>query len=198
MPTPTWPATLNPSSVEWRLVSNTSRFVSPFNGAVETQERPGARWQVTLGYDQWRREDIAEYEAFLVALRGSAGRFYLWNHARETIRGYLGAPQFKSLDQGTGQLVTGNWPANRSGVLLKGDMIGVGGELKMVVEDANSDGGGTAWVQAEPPLRTTPPLDTPIVITKAAGLFMLLDDDQAGFSYQGPLGGFSIQVMEAF
>ncbi|MBL3601304.1 MAG: hypothetical protein JMN25_15805 [gamma proteobacterium endosymbiont of Lamellibrachia anaximandri] len=199
MATPTWPATLRPSHVEWRLVSNTGKFVSPFTGSVESQERQGARWLVTLSYDQWRRHEIAEYEAFIVALRGCAGRFYLWHHARENPRGLVGgAPLVMGADQTGDSLITDGWTPSLNGVLLPGDHIGVAGELKMVVEQADSDALGQSTLRIEPPIRTIPSDNTALILTQATGLFMLVDDEQAGFSHDGPLTGFTIQVMEDF
>ncbi|MEJ1353086.1 MAG: hypothetical protein RPU13_13835 [Candidatus Sedimenticola sp. (ex Thyasira tokunagai)] len=197
MATLTWPTSLRPSEVEWRLVSNSSTFTSPFSGATKTQERPGARWMATLVYDQWRRHEIQAMEAFVVALRGSAGRFYLWNHARETPLGSAaGVPLVKGANQVGAGLETKDWTPDQAGLLLAGDYIGVNGELKMVVADADSDAGGNATLVIEPPLRNSPLDNAPITITRPTAKFMLVDDEQAGFRYQGPLGGFSIDVME--
>lgn len=200
MAIPTWPATIAPSRAEWRLKSNTGKAFSPFDGSVETQERPGARWIATLVYDKWRRQDLAEYEAFLVALRGAAGRFYLWNHAREDPQGTaLGTPLVQvSPPPTTTSIDTYGWTVSQTGLLLPGDYFGVDGELKMVTTQVDSDATGYALVEFEPPIRGTPVVDTPILTTAPTATFMLVDDDQTAFDYQTLFGNFSIQVMEAF
>lgn len=87
MTTPTLPISPRPTRVRWRKLDNNTSYRSPFTGASETQERPGSRWAATLEFKDWRRDELADLEAFLWSLRGSAGRFWLWHHAREEIRG---------------------------------------------------------------------------------------------------------------
>lgn len=200
MPTLTWPTAIRPSSMRWRLLSNTARFVSPFNGEVETQERPGARWMAELEFDRaWRRFEIAAFEAFLVQLRGSAGRFTMHNFARETPQGIAtGAPLVVGAAATGTSLPTDGWTANEPGILLTGDYIGVNGELKMVVSDADSDALGAATLTIEPPLRSSPPDNAVITVTKPTTLFMLVDDEQTVFDYVKSQAGFSLSIMEAF
>jgi len=193
----TWPTALRPSEMVWRPVPNTAKFVSPFSGKVKTQEFPGSKWMATLIYEDWRRHEMQAYEAFLVSLRGSAGRFYLWNHARETPLGIAtGTPLVNGAGQEGASLMTDGWTPNQAGILLGGDYIGVNDELKMVVDDADTDATGQATLSFEPPLRASPPDNDPVILTRPTARFLLVDDEQAAFSYKGPLGSFTIDVME--
>ncbi|TVO70912.1 hypothetical protein FHP88_15775 [Sedimenticola selenatireducens] len=199
MPTLTWPTSLRPSDMQWRLQTNTTGFTSPFTGKTTTQEWPGARWMATLVYDQWRRHEIQAMEAFLVALRGSAGRFYLWNHARENPLGAAtGTPLVNGANQVGANLITDGWTPNQAGILLAGDYIGAGGELKMVIADVDADATGSATIPIEPPLRYSPTDDSAVIVNSPTTTFKLVDDEQTAFDYKGVLGGFSIDVIEAF
>lgn len=89
MPSATFPTLVQaaPTTLEFGLVSNTQTFVSPLNGTVQTLEMPGARWRASFSFENLSDADAATLQAFLVTLRGQAGRFYLWNFARSTPRG---------------------------------------------------------------------------------------------------------------
>lgn len=64
------------SESRFGLVSNTRSFRSPLSGQVQTVEQPGARWQAEYRLPPMKRAQMAEWQSFLVRLRGGAGRFY--------------------------------------------------------------------------------------------------------------------------
>jgi hypothetical protein len=199
MPTLAFPTSIRPVSVDWRLVFNTRSFLSPLSGDTQTRETPGARWACALSFEHLRRDEVATLEAFLARLRGAAGRFTIWNHARENPRGVAtGAPVVDGAANSGGTLATPGWTASVTNILRAGDLIGVNGELKQVVVDANSDALGKVTLTIEPPLRATPADGATITTVKPTATFRLLDDDQGGARYRRALTSLQFQAVESF
>lgn len=87
-------------------------------------------------------------------------------------------------------------PGSTAGLARAGDMIEVGGELKRLVADINSDSGGGAQALFEPPLRASPPDDAPVIFRSPMGRF-LLEDEAAGWgSRPGVLSDFTLSLVE--
>ncbi len=199
MPTLAFPASIRPVSVDWQLVFNTRSFPSPLSNDTQTRETPGARWVCSLSFEHLRRDEVAALEAFIVRLRGAVGRFTLWNHARETPRGVAtGTPVVDGAANAGGTLATRGWTPSITNSLRAGDLIGVNGELKQVVTDANSDANGKVTLTIEPPLRATPADGATITTVKPTATFRLLDDNQGGSRYRRALTSLQLQAVESF
>ena len=180
MTTLTMPTTPKVRMARFGLISTTQAFRSPLNGVVQTLELSGARWQGTWSYPPMERDQIAAWQAFLVKLRGMAGRFNGFDPKAVTPRGTAtGTPAVKGGSQTGASLITDGWTAGVTGIMKAGDYFSVGGELKMVTADANSDGSGDATLAFEPPLRASPSNDAPLTVTSATATMMLADDNQA-------------------
>jgi hypothetical protein len=186
------------STLEWGLISNTLSFSSPLNGSEQTLEMPGARWAATLPYPSLNLSDAALVRAFLSQLRGKAGRFYMWNMAYENRRGTAGGtPIVSGAGQTGASLVTSGWP-NSTTVLKAGDFVGIGGELKIMVADATSNGSGVATLAFSPPLRAAPSNGSAIVTTKPTCIMRLADDSQKWLTRPGHVSDFMIDCVESF
>lgn len=189
------------SSVVWKLRSRTQVFTSPLVGTTQTLELPGSRWAAEIAFPILKADEKRALSAFLVQLRGRAGRFYLSDLSNRGPAGsVLGTPVVDLSVSNTSVLIgSSGWTANSSGVLLAGDMIGFStGELKMVVADVDSDSSGQAIIQVEPPCRTQPGDATPIVTSSPTCVMRLSDDDQASWKASPPLlYEFSISCEEA-
>lgn len=178
---------ISPASLEWRLVSNTQVFKSPLSGATQTLELPGARWAAALSYFNLEVAQLRVLSAFLVRLRGQAGTFTLHDFARPTPEGLAtGTPVVSGAGQSGNTLVTTGWTTSITGILLAGDYIQVGDELKMVVADANSDGSGGATLTIEPPWRNSPANGVGIV-TNQPKCIMRLADPETGWKTSPPV-----------
>ena len=200
MTTLTFPSSVSPSSIEWGLKSNTQSFTSPLNSSTQTLELPGARWYATLNFTNLNAEKGRILYAFLAQLRGSSGRFYLYDAAFSTPRGVgTGTPLVKGASQTGTSLDTDGWTTSTTGILLAGDYIEVNGELKLVVADVDSDGSGNATLTIEPPLRSSPGDNDPITVTNPKATMMLIDDNQNKRSSSSIYSNnFSISCIEAF
>ncbi len=192
-----FPVEIGVAAAEWYLVSNTQTHESPLSGAMQTLELPGARWAATLTISKKKAEQARPLAAFLISLRGQAGNFYLHDHTHPTPRGAAaGTPVVYGASQTGSQLITSGWNVNVPDILLAGDYIQVGNELKMVVADADSDANGRATLQIEPPWRNSP-TDAAAIITDHPRALMKLTDNKQGLKSQpGPFSSTTITCVE--
>lgn len=180
MPTLALPTVLTrPSSIEWRLDSNTQQFTSPLSGATQTLALPGQRWSFTFTYPYISRANADAVSVFTAQLRGMAGRFKTGNPARSTPLGTAtGTPVVAGASQLGISLATSGWTASTL-VLKAGDFIEVNGELKLITADVTSGGTGLATLAFEPPMRAAPANLAPIVTASPGATFRLKEDSQA-------------------
>lgn len=199
MTTLTFPSII-PNSTEWSLQSNTQQHRSPLSGTIQTLELAGARWSASLRFDSLTQSDARTMMAFLVQLRGGAGRFYLYDHSLPVPRGTAtGTPLVNGASQTGTSLTTDGWTINITGILKAGDYIGVNGELKMVTADCNSNGSGQCTVTFEPPLRSSPADNAAITVTRPTCTMMLTGDDQTKWSGNpGYRSSFVLTCVEPF
>ena len=187
------------------LVTNTQRFISPLNGAVQTRELPGARWSLSVTLPPMQRGQAAAWQAALAKLRGGANRFLAGDPDARTPRGVAtGTPLVNGAAQTGGSLATDGWTASTTNILRAGDYISftngdANAELHMVVEDANSNGSGEATLAIEPPIRSAPADNAALTVTSAVCEMALVDDDQAAWDAdQMSIYGISFSGVEVF
>lgn len=176
MATLDWPADIVPSKATWGLQSNTETFSSPLNRSVQTVERPGARWKVSLEFPPMDSAQTGRLQAFLAALGGMAGRFTLWPHGRPGASLY--SPLVNGMMTDFKSLPTKSWPVSTL-VLRAGDYLAVGGELKIVTADVTSDASGLATVPVAPAFRNAPSNNAAITLNKPRATMMLTTDEYA-------------------
>lgn len=180
------------------LVSNTRKFISPFNGATQTIELMGARWKASYTTAPMTVAQAAELKAFLVKLRGSANTFYAYDPDAKTGRGTLtGTPLVKGGGQTGNSLLIDGATTGVTGWIKAGDYFTVNGELKMCIADANSNGSGEVTITFEPSLRSAPADNDPVTVSTATCEMMLIDDDQAQWdSNQNKLAQITFSGIE--
>ncbi len=188
--------------ISWGLSANTRVFESPLNRSTQTVEAPGARWFATLNFNTLNDSDATTMRVFLTQLRGMSGRFYLYDHSRQTPLGNpSGSPTVSGALQTGNSLVTAGWPASTTGLLLPGDYIGInnGQELKLVTQQVDSDASGNATIIFEPPIRNSPGDGTAIVYNKPTCIMRLSSDDASIWSVTpSGLHSLSVSCVEAF
>lgn len=196
MATLDWPVDLVPSKATWGLQSNTESFSSPLNRSVQTVERPGTRWKVTLEFPPMDAIQSGRLQAFLASLGGMAGRFTLWPHGRPGASAY--APLVNGAMSNFKALPTKAWPASTL-VLRAGDYLAVGGELKMVISDVTSDSAGLATVPVAPAFRSAPANNAAITLNRPRATMMLTTDEYAVSVLPGRISdSVVISCAEAF
>lgn len=91
------------------------------------------------------------------------------------------APETVAAARATGEAQTGSTlrvkggPVSSSGLLLAGDFIEVNGELKRITSAFDTDGAGRGTLHFEPELFASPADNTPVVIHKPMGRFILAE-----------------------
>ena len=195
-----FPSGIRPAEVVWHLKSKTQKHESPLSAVATTYEMArAAKWMASLTFTDWRRYELAELEAFIASMRGSAGRFLLWHHARETPRGTAdGVPAVAGAAQTGNTLNTNGWTPNALGVLLRSDYMGVNGELKIITSaQVDADAGGAASITFEPPLRNSPADGALITLNKPTATFMLIGDTEGAIKHAKATGSLTLQCEEA-
>lgn len=186
---------------QFGLQSNTVATRSPFNDYVTTAQRVGSFWvgSFTLAPMKATSDEGKAWQAFLMKLDGMTGRFYAFDPDRRTPSGIAtGTPLVNGAGQKGFELVTDGWTPSQVGILKQGDYIAVNNELKMVVDDVNSDGGGNATIRFAPELRASPPDNEPLTVTAPKGIFMLTDATQVWSSDKSKVLSITMNFREAF
>jgi hypothetical protein len=184
---PTLTTIPRPAQLDWRLLSNTQKFESPLTKTIQTMELPGARWAASFTLENLPDDDAAKLQSFLVKLRGQAGRFYMWNMARENPRGIAtGTPLVNGASQSGITLAIDGCNPNITNWLLEGDYFEVNGELKMVTANCNTNESGQTAITFEPPLRSSPPDNAVITLTKPK-CKMMLNDAEVSWNTRSPI-----------
>lgn len=110
--------------------------------------------------------------------RGAVASGYIPTSGAARTRG-SGARVDGSGQSGT-QLSTWNWTPSSATVLRAGDYFALEGSfgrsLHLLTSDASSDANGRAVLNFEPPLRSSPPDDTPLILQSPACIMALVDD----------------------
>ena len=165
---------ITPSSSTWELVTNTKTFRSPLTNAVQTANRKGSLWKVSLTFNNLQTGDRADLQAFLTKLNGQEHRFNLHDHAY-SMRGTGGGTPLVNVGSQTGaSIVLDGATASVTNWLRAGDYLSFNNQLFMATSDVNSDGSGNVTVPIAPPIRTSPSDNTAVDITAPiSGVFML-------------------------
>ncbi len=178
MATITLPSGIRFASSLFGLRSNTQIFVSPLNQATQRVELAGAKWVVTYNLTLHKRSEIAELQAFLLKLRGQANTFFGFDPDAKVARGTAtGTPKVIGNDQTGTSLNTDGWTPSITGILKAGDYFSVNTELKQMVQDVNSDGGGASTLVFEPPIRNAPVDNADIGVSQASATMRLAGDE---------------------
>ncbi len=187
---------IKPTSSSWGLRSNTAQFISPLTGAIQTLDRGGEHWRVTLAFAALRAADRAVMAAFLAKLNGQQHRFTLPDISVTNRGAFGGTPLVAGAGQTGVSLNIDGASNNITNWIREGDRFGVDGDFKMCTADANSDGGGLVTISFTPRMLTAPPNNDPIVTAAATGVFMLASNDVTWRNMPGDLSSFSMQCVE--
>jgi hypothetical protein len=183
----TFPA-ITPNFTEFGARPLSRVFQSPLSGYVQSTEIPGQSWFASLTFNNLTDADQRVLAAFILSLRGSAGRFYLPDHALITPRGTLGGtPVVKGASQTGRTLAIDGATINITNWLRTGDYFHFdtpagGRELKMLTADASSNGTGDVTLNFESAIRASPADNAPIVTASPSCIMMLPPDFVARWS----------------
>ena len=189
--------TITPETFDFGIKYNTQVSTTTMSGITQTVELPGARWMGSMTFRDLSPADSAELKAFLLELRGSAGRFYLGDISHTSpFNTVTGSITVESTSTARSLDVTPS-----SGSFSVGDYIQVGSganqELKMVVAQSGSN---PQSIQIEPMMRRTDFVGQTVTYTNPKGIFFLMSDDMARWSVRSKakLSDISISFVEGY
>lgn len=191
-----FPADIGMTDVTLRAVNIVGQQLGPFNFGREIQVFPGARWEMEIAFLPVERAEAQRLEAFLVSLRGRAGRFRLADPYRSLPLGSnLGTPLVRvATAAGDEDVLTKGWDPDETDLLKAGDFIEIGQRLHMVLQDVDSDASGHATVKVWPPVREVHAIDDPLVTENARGVFAL---DANAPEFTRGVNGFNGALLRA-
>jgi hypothetical protein len=158
-------------------------IMTRINGAEAVQVRAKALWRMSAPLVPMSYDQAQPWMAALAQLSRKEARFdarppgfELPEYAKTRFNGSTWSTGQPVLVSGSGTNISVSGLSANQSFLQRGDYLSVttsaGPELKMVTEDVNASGTGTATVQIQPPLRGTP---TAITITNPLCRFRLVD-----------------------
>lgn len=183
-----------PDAFEAELRPNVLVSTSALTGAMQTVQVPGTRWLFRLTYGNANAAEQADREAFFAELEGQANRVALYHAARPKPRGTRQTNTTLSAAAAVGAK-TLSMVATTGETLLKGDMIGVGGQLLQVIADATA-ASSVLTVSVRPAVRTALSNGAAVTVVRPTADFIL---SSAGISvpYAGPMGsGFLVEFAQ--
>jgi hypothetical protein len=187
---------ITPNSSAWGIESNTAAFVSSITGAIQTKDRGGERWRAMLTFTNLNAANKAVMRAFLARLNGQQHRFTLQDHAVIQRGAFGGTPLVNGAGQTGVALNIDGASNNITNWIRAGDMFGAGGDLKMAVLDADSDGSGLVALTFVPRILTAPSNGSAIVISAPTGTFMLANNAVTWGNRPGDFTNFSLDCVE--
>lgn len=141
-----------PNTFSMRLQVAQRVFSSPDSGSEQVIDRMNDRWLLSLSLPNRLHADAARVEAFIASLRGMFNTVAVYHWVRKQPRGTMrGTPTAAAAAAGASVL---SITTTVGATLLAGDMIGVGGLLLMVANDATANGAGVMSVSIVNRLRT--------------------------------------------
>lgn len=180
---------------------------SPFTQQSQKQRHDGQLWVFKCELPPMERAQAAPWLAWRLALKGTYGSFLFGDPTGRTALGTAtgtpaadsaGSPSInKTRDE---ILYTKGWTAGITGIIKAGSYLqlgtGIDAHLHMVVQDANSDGGGLAALDIWPRLRADVANNASIVITSAQGLFEMSGNEMPWDVGLAHIFGLSFTAIE--
>lgn len=188
----TFPSSLIPDTIDFGIQYNTQVSGTSLSGIVQTVELPGARWKGSMNFRDLTLVDSAELKAFLLELRGAAGRFYIGDLSHTSpFNSVSGTPVIQAGSTARILTITG-----QTGSFSVGDYIqihnDVDRELKMVISVSGND------YTIEPLMRRTDYIGKTVYYNNPRGVFLLDSDDQASWAVRSKakLSDISLSFIE--
>lgn len=171
------------AQVSFRMQNVVAISRSPFTFQQQVVKYDGEMWSASVSLPPMKREEAYPWVAFLMALKGRYGTFYLHDPDAVNPVGLArltpGTPVMDGAQTGSEIAIRG-CPAAVIGYLSAGDYLQIGtsggSTLHKVVQSVNTDGSGDATATIWPALRRTVSDGTPINLFSAKGVFRLAEN----------------------
>lgn len=198
MATINWPG-FNTGAVSFGLEYDVQMTIMR-NGRVLTYGLPGARWLATISFEndiEGVTQQRPAIEAWLASLEGGANRASLFHLGRPRPNGTLtGTPTLASSAAGGDRTLS---LTGCNGTLKAGDMIGLPGQIVMVLADATPVS-TLMTVSVTPAIRAAHAGGTAVTWNKPTALFIPRSNIAGPFPYAANKfrPGFAVELVEAW
>lgn len=169
------PSTPGFTQCTMRLVRATSMSESPYSFQQQVYEHFGARWEADCQLPPMSRAQAADWQAFMLSLRGRSGTFLMGKTAEASPRGTATA----AVTNGAAFVRAATLVVDGMGnakTLLAGDYFEIASHLYQIIQNVTSDASGNATLTFEPFLRANVADNTALVLTNPKGLWRMTDD----------------------
>jgi hypothetical protein len=165
---------------------------------VQTQDWQQGWLEVSISMPPLTQKQAQQWIAFLMSLRGQLNVFLWGDPLAVAPQGSgLGTPVVFGASQTGYTLTTTGWYTDALNVLLPGDWIQIGFRLYRVVSPVNSDGAGNTTISIWPPLRESPTVGAPLILSNAKGLFRLKSNVRKWSETEARYYGMQFEIKEA-
>lgn len=198
MSTFNWPASIEPSTQSFELVTNSRTFQSPITNSIQTSSRKGSHWKTTIELKNIEDGNRAWIQALLSQLNGQEHRLKIRDFGT-TKRGDYVAGADTLLINGGGQtgsaLNIKGASASITSYFRVGAQIVFNQELHTITGNFSSDASGNITVNIAPPIRYPTTNDDPVLFENgdAFATFIVVNNP----SWSSRPGGFSDLTIEA-
>lgn len=175
---------------------------SPFTLSQQVYKHQGQAWEAEVSLPPMKRDEAEQVASFLLKMNGQFGTFLLGDPANTAPRGVgTGSPQVGGASQTGNSLITDGWTINTTGILKAGDWIQLGSgsntRLYKVLDDANSNGSGSATLTIWPSLRSSPPDNAEITLISPKGQWRLSSNEIQYSIDEASIYGITFACVEA-
>ena len=198
------PATPAFSNSTWGMKRAVAVAESPFTGAQQVHEYDYSLWRATLTLPPMKREQAAEWQAFILKLRGRYGTFLLCDPDAKNARGAVtGTPTLTSnITVGQHEISITTENTSTDNVFKVGDYIQIGvsasAKLHMIVSTSNNSNlSGQVTVSVEPFIKQDATSGTSVIVSNPKGVFRMDSSDLGWDSDFVSKYGFSFSCAEA-
>ncbi|MGL0943351.1 hypothetical protein ACSTDY_13745 [Vibrio vulnificus] len=146
---------------------------SAFTEAAQVIGSPTGLWTAQVKFENVRMNDARVLIGFLISLRGAAGNFRLFDWSAPSANGAGGTYPVTDVSQSAPGLVVIITSSPSTKLASVGDYVEIGGELKALIADVNTDELGKATLLFEPFMRNPITVDTQVNFDKPTGTFRL-------------------------
>lgn len=203
-----YPRTLPPvpiKSSRFGLNLNQAVFEAGLSRKVIIQNHAAGltdRWEGVFTTAELHPDQIAEFSAWLISLKGREKSFYAFDPDRRIAKGNVVSLSSTPLVNGAGQIgntiISDGWLPSQQNLLLPGDYIQIGTGFHMILEPVNSDVSGAATLNFEPVLKSKPADNSAIIFENpvfVARLGAVVDGWETGANKTGVISFSWEQVI---
>jgi len=177
---------------------------SPFTNQQKVYNWNSQFWECDIQVKPMKRDDFEDFSTFLIKLKGVLGTFNLSPDPNgRTVRGSAsttpGSPVINgSTSANASSIDITGATASATGYLKSGDYIQVGTQLLKVLDDVNTDSGGSATgINIFPQIRTALSGSDTVIVNNAVGVFRLAENEINWNINTASIYGISFSAIES-